>query len=161
MRYQSWADKARQENLPNVAKLFVAIAAAERVHADNHFVAMNGLKGDFLVSSMAGFGVGSTSDNLAAARAGELFEVHEMYPAYMEIAKAQKESAAIKTFHYAMAAEAVHAQMYATAKQAVDCGKDASFGTIRVCPTCGHTHDGDVLDRCPVCGVAGDKFLSF
>ena len=33
MRYMIWADKAEQENFPNVARLFRAISWAEQAHA--------------------------------------------------------------------------------------------------------------------------------
>ena len=50
-----------------VAKLFRAAAAAETVHALNHFNALDG--------------VGDTSDNIKAAISGEDYEVEDMYPA--------------------------------------------------------------------------------
>jgi len=37
MRYLIWGDQAEKEGLPNVARLFRAIASAETVHATNHF----------------------------------------------------------------------------------------------------------------------------
>jgi len=36
MKYLAFADKAKKEGKPNVAKLFEAIAYAEKVHATNH-----------------------------------------------------------------------------------------------------------------------------
>lgn len=37
MRYLTWSDVAEKEGFKNIAKLFTAIAYAERVHAENHF----------------------------------------------------------------------------------------------------------------------------
>ena len=62
---------------------------------------------------------------------------------------------------YALAAEKIHAEMYAQAKQAVDADKDADLGPIQICEVCGHTLEGDAPDSCPVCGVKKDKFHTF
>ena len=74
MRYISWADKAEKDGFSNVARLFRAISYAEQVHATNHFKVMKDIKGDFQVTAGAGFGIGTTSENLEAAKNGELFE---------------------------------------------------------------------------------------
>ena len=37
MRYAIYAERARKAGFPNVARLFTAIAAAEKVHARNHY----------------------------------------------------------------------------------------------------------------------------
>jgi len=161
MRYLVWAGKARKEGYPNVARLFEAIAYAEQVHASNHFREMADVGGDFLVASMAGFGLGPTSENLQAAYNGEMFEVNEMYPAYLEVAKSQGEKGAERSFNFAVAAEKIHAAMYQKAKQAVDGGKDADLGPIRVCDVCGYTVEGDIPDKCPICGAPTAKFKSF
>ena len=84
-----------------------------------------------------------------------------MYPAYMAVAVAQDEQAAQRSIHYAMEAEKIHAVMYGQAKQAVDSGKDASLGPVRVCTVCGHTVEGNTPETCPVCGAKSDKFLTF
>ncbi len=49
MLYVLFAEKANKEGFPNVARLFRAIAYAERVHANNHFDALPELKGDLKV----------------------------------------------------------------------------------------------------------------
>ena len=82
MRYLIWGHKAEEEGLPNIARLFRAVAHAETVHATNHFKELRDEASAFLVPSMAGFGLGATSENLEGAIEGETFEVNEMYPAY-------------------------------------------------------------------------------
>jgi rubrerythrin len=161
MRYKVWADVAVKEGFPNVARMFTAISRAEQAHATNHFQALREIDGAFLVPSMAGFGVGTTSENLAGAIDGEVFEINEMYPAYLEVAKMQKEKAAILSFHYALSAEKIHAAMYTKAKEAVDAGKDVALGAVHICKVCGHTVEGDVPDRCPVCNAGKADFVTF
>jgi rubrerythrin len=51
---------------------------------------------------MAVFGLGSTSQNLQGGINGETFEITEMYPTYIEMAKFQGEKGAELSFHYAL-----------------------------------------------------------
>ena len=161
MRYKVWAKKAEGDGFPNVARLFRAIAYAEEVHGSKHFTELKDEAGDFLVASGAGFGLGSTSENLQGAIDGENFEVAEMYPTYLETAKLQGEKGAQRSFHYALSAEKIHARMYTEAKKSVDAGKDVELGPVQVCSVCGYTHEGDIPDKCPICGAAKDKFQTF
>lgn len=147
MKYTLFAEKAEREGFPEVAKLFRAIAFAERVHAANHLRALGGL--------------GTTIENLMEAMGGENFEVDEMYPAYDAVAKVQEEKAAIKSIFYALEAEKIHAEMYKDAKEKVENKKDIPANDVYVCPVCGHTVIGEVCGNCPVCGLAKDKYKEF
>jgi rubrerythrin len=161
MRYKVWGKKAEEEGFPNIARLFQAISYAEEVHASNHFRELANVGGDFLVASMAGFGLGTTSENLQGAIDGEKFEVEQMYPSYMAVAKAQNEKGGIKSFHYAIEAEKIHAAMFTEAKQAVYGGNDVELDDVQVCRVCGHTMQGEAPDRCPVCGQPREVFVAF
>ena len=161
MRYTIWGGKAHKDGYPNVARLFRAIAYAEEVHASNHFGAMKDEAGAHLVASMAGFGLGTTSANLAGAIEGETFEVEEMYPVYKQAAELQGEQAAARSCHYALEAERIHARMFAVAKKAVDAGKDVQLGPVQICSNCGHTCEGEAPARCPVCGVPRERYVEF
>lgn len=147
MKYLLFADKAEEEGFKNIARLFCAIAFAERVHASNHLNALNG-------SNL-------TLDNLDVAIDGETFEVNEMYPAYKAVAELQDEKKAVKSMHYALEAEKIHAALYSKAKDAVKTGKDLEMGEVNICPVCGHTVVGKAPGRCPICGVQGDRFKRF
>jgi rubrerythrin len=147
MRYQIFSDMAEKEGMPNIARLFNAIAFAEQVHARNHLKEMAQIK--------------STTENLQTAIDGENYEVEEMYPAFMEVAKLQAAKGAVKSFNYAYQAEQIHARMYQKAKETAEAGKDLELGKVFICPTCGYTHEGAPPDFCPVCGVSKDKFMSF
>jgi len=161
MRYKVWSNRARKEGFPNVARLFTAIAHAERVHASNHFQALRGVDGAFAVDSMAGFGDTNTSANLARAIEGETFEIDEMYPTYLQAAESQGEKAAVRSMTYAVEAEKIHAKMYTDAKRSVDAGKDVELGPVQICEVCGHTVRGDAPDVCPICRAKRAKFRAF
>ncbi|MGB9701075.1 MAG: rubrerythrin family protein [Thermodesulfobacteriota bacterium] len=147
MKYTIFADKAEEEGFNNMARLFRAIAYAERVHAANHLNALNGIN--------------LTVDNLEVAMEGERFEVNEMYPAYKAVADLQDEKKAAKSMHYALEAEKIHEALYAEAKEAAKSGKDLDLKEIYICPVCGHTVVGKAPERCPICGVLGEKFKKF
>jgi len=147
MRYQHFADKAEEEGLTGMARMFRAIAYAERVHAGNHYQVLGG--------------IGSTSDNIQTCIDGETFEIEEMYPAYNATAKLQDETGAVRSTHYALEAEKIHADWYEKAKQSVDKGEDVEVGDIQICSVCGHTREGEAPDKCPICGASKDKFRKF
>ncbi len=147
MKYNIWADKAEQEGMKNVAKLFRAISYAEKVHATNHWRALGMIK--------------ATRDNLQQAIDGETYEVEEMYPSFKAVAELQGEKAAALSTHYALEAEKIHAVMYTKALQSVVAGKDAQVGDIYICTVCGHTVEGGAPDTCPICGVKKEKFVKF
>ena len=147
MRYLIFAERAEREKKPNIARLFRAISFAEQAHATNHHRELGMVK--------------STAENLAQAIEGEEFEVEEMYPAYLEVAKLQEERGAQRSFNYALQAEEIHARMYRSAKEKADAGDDIQLGTMQICSVCGHTLEGEAPDRCPVCGAKKEQYRAF
>ena len=161
MRYRIWGDKATKDGLPNVGRLFMATSDAEQVHATLHFKALGDVSGDFAVTSGGGFGFGSTSDNLQGGINGELFEVDQMYPAYIAVAELQEEKAAISAMKYAIEAEKVHAELFAQAKALVDDEKDLDVDKIYLCPICGFISLTGEEDNCPLCKAKKEKFIAY
>ena len=147
MKYNIFADKAEKEGYPEVARLFRAIAYAERVHATNHLRELGG--------------IGDTAANLEAAMGGENYENTEMYPAFDAVAKLQEEKGAIRSIHYALEAEKIHEVMYGEAQGSVKAGQDIESAPVFVCPVCGHTAIGKAPDKCPVCGLPKKKYREF
>ena len=161
MRYLHFADQAQKEHFSNVERLFRAISHAEFVHAGDHFEKITHLEGGFVANSMGAFGPGDTKKNIALAIAGEEFEINEMYPAYIEVAKFQNEKTAQQTFEWAYGTEKMHKMLFEKARQAVASGVDVDMGSIQVCEKCGYTLEGDAPDKCPLCGVTKEKFIEF
>lgn len=147
MRYLIFAEKARKDGLPNLARLFRAIAYAEQVHATNHFRELGNLK--------------DAVGNLQACIDGEHFEVSEMYPAYSHVADFQNEQGAVRSTHFALEAEKIHERMYVNAQNQVRDDGDIDVGTLCICPVCGYTVDGDAPEFCPVCGAKRELFVEF
>jgi rubrerythrin len=143
-KYRAFAKKAEKDGFPNIARLFQTTAEAERIHAEGHLGAMEG--------------IGSTADNLQAAINGETYEYKEMYPPMIEQAKADDHKAK-RMFGYAVDAEAVHAKLYAMALDAVKNGRDLENVDFYLCPICGYIEFGKPTENCPVCGTKPEKFV--
>lgn len=161
MRYQHWADIADKEGFKNIGRLFRAIAYAELVHAGNHFRELGENKGDSTVTAGAVFGIGTTAENLQGAINGELHEVNQMYPVYLHTAEFQQENGAKRSFHFALEAEKIHAELFKKAQDAAKAGKDIELKAIYVCPICGHTILDEAPDKCPVCGAKKEAYKEF
>ena len=146
-KYLAFAATADAEGYPNVGRLFRAVAYAESTHARNHLSVLGG--------------IGGTADNLKAAWGGETFEIDEMYPAYVEVARVQSDKQAFKSMHWALKAEMDHKRMYAEARAKVLAGGDVAAQPVSVCQVCGHTVIGDVPDNCPVCAAARQAYRTF
>jgi rubrerythrin len=143
-KYLAFAKKAEKEGLRNIATLFRTAAEAERIHAEGHLGAMDG--------------IGSTAENLGVAIAGETYEYKEMYPPMLKQAQAEGHKAK-RMFDYAAKAEAVHARLYQLALEAVQKGGDLPQDKIYLCPVCGDIEFGAPPEVCPVCKAKGSSFI--
>ncbi len=161
MRYLHFAVQAEKEGYPNIARLWNAISHAEYVHAGDHYNELKHLDGGFVANSMAAFGPGDTVKNLGHSVAGESFEITEMYPVYIETAKLQGETGAVKTFGWALSAEKEHLRLFEKALKSAEGKKDMELDTVQVCNICGYTLEGDAPDSCPVCKAKKDLFTAF
>lgn len=161
MRYLIWSGAAAKEGFPNIAKLFEAVAYAERVHAGNHFRVIGGDTTDATVTAGGVFGGQKTVDNLQGAINGELHEVLQMYPIYLNTAKIQQETEAVRSFHFALEAEKIHADLFQKAQDAAKEKKDMSLKAVYICPVCGHTVLDEAPDVCPVCGTKKAAYIRF
>nr|WP_320010913.1 rubrerythrin family protein [uncultured Desulfobulbus sp.] len=142
-KYRAFAKKAEKDGFANIAKLFLTTAEAERIHAEGHLKALDM--------------IASTADNLQAAIDGETYEFEEMYPPMVDLAVADGHKA--KTmFKFAVDAEAVHAEIYTKALEAVKAGKDMDVSDFYLCPICGYIELGKAPEKCPVCGAKGAVF---
>ena len=143
-KYRAFAKKAEQDGLPNIARLFRTTAEAERIHAEGHLKALDG--------------IASIRENLQAAIEGETYEYTTMYPPMLEEAQAEGHRAKVM-FGYAVKAEAVHAELYKRALEAAARGADLTEAKFYLCPFCGNIEFGNPPDTCPVCGAPKAKFV--
>ena len=142
-KYLAYAQKAEEEGHPQAARMFRAAAAAETVHAHAHLRAMGG--------------IGSTSENLKDAIAGETHEFKNMYPSMIETATAEGHSQAGTSFRFASKVEETHAELYRGILDKLGSGREEY--PYFVCPVCGHTVGRAAPETCPVCGTPGGRFM--
>jgi len=142
-KYRAFANKAQQDGFDSMAKLFRLTAEAERIHAEGHLKALDG--------------VGSTADNLQAAISGETHEFSDMYPPMVKQAIADGHKAK-RMFEFAVAAEEVHAKLYMMALEAVKQGKDL-VAEFYLCPICGNIEIGKPETPCSICGAMPGQFV--
>ena len=142
-KYTAYAKKAEAEGKKNAAKLFRAAADAETIHALHHL-------------KVAGV-VGTTEENLKDAIAGETHEFEDMYPGFVNTAKAEGNKAAVMTFDFALQAEEVHAKRYQDALDNMDKTEEVFY---YLCPICGNI-ELSVPDKCPICGAPGSSFIKY
>jgi rubrerythrin len=141
-KYLAFAKKADAEGHTQIAKLFRAAADAETVHAHAHLRVMDGIN--------------STEENLKAAIEGETEEFEEMYPGFIEEAKAEDNTAAVITFENANAVEKIHAELYKKALENMGNNEEVDY---YVCQVCGNTVENQAPEKCPICGVPASKFI--
>jgi len=143
-KYRAFALKAEQEGLHNIARLFRTTAEAERIHAEGHLKALAS--------------IGSTAENLRSAIAGETEEYTSMYPPMLAQAESEGHRAKVM-FGFAVQAEAVHAELYKRALEALAQGHDLGESKFYLCPVCGHIEFGVPPERCPVCKTLAAKYV--
>jgi len=143
-KYLAFAKKAEMDGYPQIAKLFRAAAAAETVHAHAHLRVVGGVK--------------STSENLNEAISGEGYEFREMYPPFLEAAKAEGDKMAEISFRNALAVEEIHHTLYQKALNSVQGEQDLPERKVYVCEICGNTVYDEAEDPCSVCRAPKEKF---
>ena len=143
-KYLFFAEKADKEGHSQIARLFRAAAESETVHARNHLKTMGG--------------IGSTRDNLQEAAEGENYEFTQMYPGFIEQAKAEKNQGAETTFDWANKVEKIHHGLYQQALANLGAEKETKDEPYFVCQGCGYTVVGEAPDKCPVCGAPRKMF---
>ena len=134
-KYLAFAAVAEKEGYPQAAKMFRAAAEAETLHAHAHLKALGG--------------IGDTAANLRAAVGGETYEFEQMYPPFIEEARAEGREDAVRTFTLANEAEKVHARLYQHVLDHLGSDDGEEFF---VCTVCGHVHKGvSAPEACPIC----------
>jgi rubrerythrin len=139
----AYAEKAEEEEVPQIALLFRAIAEAERVHATRH---LNLVK-DILVKD--------TDTNLEKSFQREKSISENEYPEFIKDAEEDDEKAAAIAFSQARDAETFHAKLYERAIYHVI--RD-EIKVYHVCQVCGYVTGKKIPDKCPICGATKDKF---
>lgn len=142
VRNMAFARRAEQDELPQIAKLFRAVAEAERVHAAEFLKYLEGVIGD-------------TEENLKTSFENEIKANTEGYPPLVKQALDLEREDVAGSLSRAKDVEERHAELYKAALNAMMADEEPEY---HVCRVCGYVFDKEPPDRCPVCRVTKDNF---
>ncbi len=135
VRNLAFAVKADQEEFASIARLFRAVAEAERIHAAEYLKYFEGVIGD-------------TEENLQTAFENEIKANSEIYPPLIKQAFEQGREDVAWSFSRARDVEQRHSELYKEALNAMVTDEDVDY---HVCGVCGYVFTGELPDECPVC----------
>ena len=139
-KYTYYASKAQKEGFRQIADVFTETAANEKEHAELWFKLFNG--------------VGTTSENLADAAAGEHEEWTEMYKRMAEEARAEGFDDIALQFENVAKIEKAHEERYLKLKDNIDKGLvfERAEDVLWKCNNCGFKYTGrKAVAECPAC----------
>jgi len=158
-KYELYAEKAREENLSEIAHLFKAISVAEAIHIKNHLRALSVLTNtevkteDFVELNEIDLinHVKDTKGNLIDAIKGETYETKKMYKTFVKNSKKEGIEVAELSFLLAGKAEKVHAKLFTDYLRKLEKNEAITKGKIYVCQICGNVEFGAPPSVCPIC----------
>ena len=142
-RVLAYAEKAEEEELPQIAALFRAVAEAERVHTIRNLK----LLGEVVVED--------TETNLQASFQREERASGVYYPEFIREAEAEGDRRAAISFSQACDVEEGHAALY---KHALRHMMADTTPVYYVCEVCGYVAEGEAPERCPICNAPWKQF---
>ena len=139
-KYTYFASVAKKEGYEQIAAIFLKTAENEKEHAKMWFKELAG--------------IGNTSENLAAAAAGENYEWTDMYAGFAKTAKEEGFDEIAALFEGVAAIEKEHEERYkkllANVKGDLVFSKDGD--AVWQCSNCGHIVVGKKAPEvCPIC----------
>lgn len=152
-RYTYFAGQAKKDGFEQIAAIFEETANQEKEHAKRLFKFLEGGEVEICAAFPAGV-IGTTSQNLEEAAAGEDYETKTMYPDFAKIADGEGFAEIAAVFRKIAVAEARHRDRYLALKKNVDTNtvfkKDKKVRWV--CRNCGYVHEGpEALKVCPAC----------
>ncbi|MDR1113107.1 MAG: rubrerythrin family protein [Bacteroidales bacterium] len=152
-RYTFFAKVAKKEGYEQIAAIFAETAAQEEQHGKQFFKLLEGGMIEITATYPAGV-IGSTTENLKAAAAGENEEWTELYPHYAEVATQEGFPKIAAKFKVIAKAETHHETRFL--KFLENLNNDKVFTREKpkkwMCRNCGYIHEGDSAPKlCPSC----------
>jgi rubrerythrin len=140
-RLLMFAKKAEEEELPQIAHLFRAVAAAEGIHSRRHFAMLES--------------VADTQTNLERSFQSENTVNGIHYPALVREAEEEGEAAVSVVFSQIRDVEAFHANLYKRALNNLIAQRSTAY---YVCTVCGYVAEREPPENCPVCNAPKSSF---
>ncbi len=137
-----FAKKAEEEELPQIAHLFRAVASAESVHARRHFMQLE-------------HSISDTQTNLEISFQKETGVGRVEYSRMLREAEEDEEPEAALVFSQARDVEDGHAKLYKKALDHLIAQRTTEYYT---CQVCGYVADAKLPNNCPICGAPSSEF---
>jgi rubrerythrin len=159
-RYTMAASVAKKEGFVKVTNIFLETAEQECEHAKRLFKFLEGGTAKIAGEFPAGV-IGSVSEWLTSAAAGENYEWTVMYPGFAAIAKDEGFPDVASAMEHIARAEEYHEKRFLANLKEI---KDGTFfkkaqKTSWRCLNCGYVHEGlEPPDLCPACAHAKAYF---
>jgi rubrerythrin len=152
-RYTFFASQARKDGFRQIQNIFEETADQEKEHAKRLFKFLEG--GDVEITAAFPAGViGTTTENLKEAAAGENYEWTEMYPGFAKTAEEEGFPEIAAAFKAIAVAEKQHEKRYNDLRANIEGGKvfKRDKPVVWRCRNCGYLHEGtEAPDICPAC----------
>jgi rubrerythrin len=142
LRLKLFAAKADREGLPQIARLFRAIAYSEEIHGERALRALRA--------------IGDTESNLKESFEAETRVAGVAYEDFTRLAIEAGDAMAERVFAHSKDVESAHANLYKKALASLIEDRDTGYF---VCKVCGYVSDAVLPDVCPVCDVPMDQFV--
>lgn len=141
VKYQFFASQAKKDGYEQIADIFTETSDNEKEHAKMWYKLIND-------------GVGSTTENLKDAIAGEDYEYTDMYKKFAEVAREEGYDEIAEKFEMVGAIEKEHEDRYQKLLDNVE--NDIVFKSDKVtvwkCRNCGYIYVGEEAPEvCPAC----------
>ncbi len=148
-KYLYWASKAKKDGYVQISNIFTETALNEKEHAKMWFKLLEGGK------------IKDTTDNLAAAAAGENYEWTDMYDTFAKVADEEGFPEIAEKMRGVAAIEKEHEERYRKLLKNIEdkvvFSKDGDV--IWQCANCGHIVVGkNAPEVCPVCDHSQSYF---
>jgi len=164
-KYNAYAKRALEEDYPNIAHLFRALAASEAVHARNFKKLLLDLGVEAETPTKIEFEVVSTKDNIRHATTVEANEIDREYPEILKSISSEDHQDAIRFITYAWQAESQHRDLINKIRKA----SKRWFGMVAeriegdptryyICQVCGSTLTELPSQSCPICDHAASEY---
>ena len=139
-KYTYFASVAKKEGYEQISALFLKTAENEKEHAKMWFKELKG--------------IGSTTDNLAAAADGENYEWTDMYKSFAKTAEEEGFTELAAKFRGVAAIEKHHEERYRALLKNIEMQQVFEKSEVKIweCRNCGHIVVGtQAPEVCPVC----------
>ena len=164
-RYVRFWPKALNEGYPNIAYLFRAFSASEKIHADNYEFVLNSLGREVEGNLAIDVNVNDTKTNLRESANNELEKIKKVYPDFLAQLEKEGHEEAIVNCMYAWKSHKQHEKKI----NEIHKYAGAFFGSVAikieglkfdfyVCKVCGSTIDQAPVSPCNICNRSKSNY---